>query len=108
MTEIDSKLTVDVGQKKKADMRIKLHYHGLTMGAFIRGAIDAYVSGDEKFFEWFGHFRAQHSKYSGSKTSLSKIEAEEALASETMDTFGIGDKELDDIFDIIAEEHPDL
>ena len=43
MSDIDSKLTVDVGQKKKADMRIKLHYHGLTMGTFIRGVIDAYV-----------------------------------------------------------------
>jgi hypothetical protein len=108
MTDVDSKLTVDVGQKKKADMRVKLHYHGLTMGSFVRGVIDAYVGDDEKFFEWFGQFRAQHSKYSGSKTSLSKIEKEEREAAETMGAFGIGDKELDDIFDIIAEEHPDL
>ena len=108
MNEPDSKLTIDVGQKKKADMRIKLHYHGLTMGSFIRGVIDAYVGDDEKFFEWFGQFRTQHSKYSGSKTSLSKIEKEEKEAGETMSAFGFGDKELDDIFDIIAEEHPEL
>lgn len=108
MNETDSKLTIDVGQKKKADMRIKLHYHGLTMGSFIRGVIDAYVGDDEKFFEWFGQFRTQHSKYSGSKTSLSKIEKEEKEAGETMSAFGFGDKELDDIFDIIAEEHPEL
>ena len=108
MSDIDSKLTVDVGQKKKADMRIKLHYHGLTMGTFIRGVIDAYVGDDEKFFEWFGQFRAQHSKYSGSKTSLNKIEKEEKEAGEKMSAFGFAEKELDDIFDIIAEEHPEL
>ena len=108
MTKVDSKLTVDVGQKKKSDMRIKLHYHGLTMGAFIRGVIDAYVNDDEKFFEWFGQFRAQHSKYSGRKTNLNKIEKEETKARETMSAFWIDGKDLDDIFDIIAEEHPDL
>ena len=108
MSDIDSKLTVDVGQKKKADMRIKLHYHGLTMGTFIRGVIDAYVGDDEKFFEWFGQFRSQHSKYSGSKTNLNKIEKEEKEAGEKMSAFGFAEKELDDIFDIIAEEHPEL
>ena len=44
----------------------------------------------------------------GQKRSLKIIEKEEAAKNQLITKFGLKDEELENIFDLIAEEHPDL
>ena len=43
-----------------------------------------------------------------SKRNLKYMEKDNKTADNLMGQFGIKDNELEDIFDLIAEEHPDL
>ena len=44
----------------------------------------------------------------GQKRSLKIIEKEEEAKNHLVTKFGLKDEELENIFDLIAEEHPDL
>ena len=51
-------------------------------------------------------YKTHNSK--GQKRSLKIIKKEEQVREQLISKFGIGDEELENIFDLIAEEHPDL
>lgn len=93
--------------KTKADLKIKLHSDGLSQAAFFRGVIKAYVSEEQSFMQWLSHFRIENSKI----RSLSKHKKTEKLENsgqENLRKFGITTDDVDDIFDLIEKEYPEL
>jgi len=93
--------------KRKADLKIKLHSDGLSQAAFFRGVIEAYVSDDEHFMQWLSRFRADNSKIRSS-IKHKKTERLENSGQENLRKFGITTEEVDSIFDIIEKEYPEL
>ena len=61
---------------------------------------------DENIMTFITDYKLDNSR--GQKRSLKIIQKEEEKRGRLMTKFGIGDEELEDIFDLIAEEHPDL
>jgi hypothetical protein len=94
-------------QSHKAEMKIKLHYHGASMAPFLRAIVKAFVQEDALFMAWFDEWKLRNSKIKGKgkhrKSSRLK-EAGEELSSQ----FGINEGDIEDIFDVIAKEHPEL
>ena len=76
--------------KRHADLKIRLHYDGLTQSHFFRSMITGYLEKDAAMKR---------------KDSESLIEKGEVLKNK----FAIfEDSEVENIFDLIEKEHPDL
>ena len=52
------------------------------------------------------HYKEETGKQS--KKQRSKIQKDQQEGEDLLDTFGLGDGDIDNIFDIIAKEHPEI
>jgi hypothetical protein len=91
----------EVAEKAKADLKIALHRDGLTQTMFFNAVVAAYNEHDENFLAWFEIARGKITK---NKSRQKMLGREEATAAQNMKKFGFNKDELEDIFDIIAEE----
>ena len=91
---------------RHARLRIQLERDGLSQAEFFRSYITAYLNKDEHVMNFITNYKLCNNV--GQKRSLKIIRKEEKLKKQLVNKFGIGDEELENIFDLIAEEHPDL
>ena len=87
---------------RHAQLVLKLKGDGLTKSKFFRCIISGYLRDDERIKQ----FIIENSTLSNKrkKTNL-KLYNE---GKQTMSDLGLSDDQLDDLFDLIAEEHPEL
>jgi hypothetical protein len=100
------KLCFTCPNKSHADLKIRLAYDGLSQGALFRVLMLGYVQQDENIVNFIDNFKE---KYKIQKKRY--IKKSKRLHSEGMKTtkdFALDPSELEDIFDLIAQEHPDL
>jgi|TARA_R110001583_G_scaffold8506_17_gene40647 hypothetical protein len=105
--EPSEKLTVHVPQSQKAKLKIRLHHDGLTQASFLRGVVSAYLQEQEEFMHWFSSWLKTNSKIKGKLKHLDSQKLNQE-GKEIEKKFGINDGDIDDIFDIIQQEFPDL
>ena len=101
MQQPKERVIFEVAEKAKADLKIALHRDGLTQTMFFNAVVAAYNEHDENFLAWFEIARGKITKNKSRQKMLGK---EEATAAQNMKKFGFNKDELEDIFDIIAEE----
>ena len=91
---------------RHAQLKIRLEYDGLSQAEFFRSIITGYLDKDPNLT----HYIKQYKQSSGtqSKRNMKYIDKDDTKADELLIKFGIADNELEDIFDLIAEDHPDL
>ena len=92
--------------KRHADLKIRLHYDGLTQSAFFRGMVSGYLSQDEGIVNFISILKEEKDSQSASKKN--KIKKMTKLRQETIDKFALKGDEIESIFDILEEECPDL
>lgn len=90
---------------RHADLKIRLHYHGMTQSSFFRAVVSAMIEDDEFFKKFLEEYKTKKSIQK--KTHLKTIKKEEEKAQENKKNF-LQKDELSDIFDLIEMEHPDL
>ena len=95
------KVIFSLPEKKKVDLKIKLHRESLTQSLFFSAIVDAYIEDDPAFISWLDKARPQ---FDISKARQRLLAKEEDAAAETMEKFGFSKGELRNIFDLIAEE----
>jgi hypothetical protein len=91
---------------RHAQLRIQLERDGLTQAEFFRAYITAYLDKDTNIVDFITNYKLSNDL--GQRRSIKITKEEEASKSQVMTKFGIKDDELENIFDLIAEEHPDL
>ena len=87
---------------RHAQLLNRLRYDGLTQAQFFRSIVGAYIDGDIRIQEFVDEIKNQSSK----RKKLSK--RLKTTGNDMVTNFGLDDKSIEDIFDLIAEEHPDL
>ena len=87
---------------RHAKLLIRLKHDGFTQAAFFREIISGYIDGDERILNYIDDVKNQ------SKKKKSKSKRLRQAGQQAMNDHGFSDQQLVDIFDIIAEEHPDL
>jgi len=93
--------------KRHADLKIRLHYDGFTQAGFFRALISGYLDKDHAVIDFIQRVKEERNFQSIKKRKNSKklLEAGE----ETKSKFSIfKDGEVENIFDIIEKEFPDL
>ena len=101
------KIYANLPQSQKVDLKIKLHHHGLTQSNFLRGVVKAFLQEDEQFMAWFGAWKLRNSRIKSSQRHH-KSDKLKQMGQEAASKFGINEGEIEDIFDVIAKEYPEL
>jgi len=94
-------------EKRHADFKIKLKHYGITQSDFLRGCISGLINDDAKFLDFFFKVLEEQS-YIKSKKRRNKNKTLIKRGLKQMGEFGLEEDEIDNIFDLIEKEHPDL
>tara|TARA_Y100000034_G_C6754267_1_gene335505 strand:- start:456 stop:782 length:327 start_codon:yes stop_codon:yes gene_type:complete len=87
---------------KHAKFILKLKYDGFTQSAFFRHIIDAYIDENEAFLNFVEEIKPQ------SKLKKSKTKKLRQTGKQTVADMALNEGEIENIFDMLAEEFPDL
>ena len=105
--ESTKKIVFHDTDKRHADLKIRLHYDGLTQARFFRAMISGYLDKDPAIIDFIQRLKERHNVQSKKKRKDSKNLLE--AAEETKSKFSIfKEDEVENIFDIIEKEFPDL
>jgi hypothetical protein len=92
--------------KRQTDLRIRLRYDGMNQSHFFRVMITGYLEKNELIMEYLDSYKKEHQIQAVPKRNKSMKLLEKGKKNEK--DFGLTDIDVESIFDIIAEEHPDL
>ena len=102
----DKRIVFDDSTQRHAQLKIRLEYDGLSQAEFFRCFITGYLNKDKNILSYIKKYKEEHKKQS--KRSMAIIDKDNDAADDLLAKFGIKDEELENIFDLIAEEHPEL
>jgi hypothetical protein len=91
---------------RHAQLRIRLQHDNLSQADFFRALITGYLENDGRIVKYLANYKEKHGIQNKKKRGrvVEEIEQGEHL----LEKFGIKDDELESIFDLIAQEFPDL
>ena len=100
------RIVFESSTNKHAQLKVRLQYDSMTQAEFFRCLIDGYLAKDERLLEYLQEYRLANGK--DSKRNAKYREKDNKKAEDLLNKFGIKDDELENIFDLIEEEFPDL
>jgi len=106
MTEKTKKIIFTIPENDKAKFKIQLQYDSLTQAQFLRGMIEGYINRDIDFMNFVAKLKGESKTQS--KSQLKKVKKNLDEMAHTKSKFALGDEEVENIFDMLEEEHPDL
>tara|TARA_R110000824_G_scaffold67882_2_gene175827 strand:+ start:3166 stop:3483 length:318 start_codon:yes stop_codon:yes gene_type:complete len=92
--------------KRHVDLKLRIEYDGFGFSEFIRILISAYLTRDERIISLVEEHKEAKGKQNIKKRADSKKMHEKA--SENIDTYALDEEEIESIFDMIEQEHPEL
>jgi predicted DNA-binding transcriptional regulator AlpA len=99
---LNKKIVFTDNDHRQVQLKMRLKTLGLTQSQFFRLMITGVLSDDDRIYD----FISDHSKLS-KKRKLKSRKLRES-GKQTVTDFGLGENEIDNIFDLIAEEFPEL
>jgi succinate dehydrogenase flavin-adding protein (antitoxin of CptAB toxin-antitoxin module) len=100
------KVIFDDTDVRHARLKVRLEYDGLSQAEFFRSLITGYLENDKSVMEYITRYKESNKKLSKRNLKYQTKDAE--IADDLLGQFGIGDEELENIFDVIASSNPDL
>lgn len=105
--EETKRIIFDDSSKRHADLKIRLQYDSMTQAEFFRSFITGYLNKDSRILSYLDSYRQENKKkYSKRNAKIRKDDVKKG--EDLLHKFGIEDGELENIFDLIEEEFPDL
>ncbi len=102
----DKRISFMDTDKRAADLMIRLKHDGLTKTKFFRELLTGYLEKDHAIIDFIN--RVKDSTGSQSKKQTKIVESLEESGKENKRKFGLKDEEIENIFDLLEKEHPDL
>jgi len=89
------------------DLKIRLHYDSFkTQSDFFRACVISYLEKNNKFMEFLDHYKENEKLQS--KVNIKKSARLREDGKDLMKKLGITDEDVENIFDLIEEEIPEL
>ena len=92
--------------KRIADLMIRLKHDGLTKTKFFRAILTAYLERNENIINFIEEYKSASNSQSASRSAVVRKAQKDGNAIKKK--FGLDTSEIEDIFDILEKEHPDL
>jgi len=89
-----------------ADFKLRMQYHSMTQSEFLRACVQAVVEKDPMMEMFIDDHKEKNNKQS--KKQRGQIKKDSEKSEELLNDFGIGEGDIDNIFDLIAKEHPEI
>ena len=99
---LNKRIVFTENDNRLAQFMMKLREVGITQSKFFRLIITGFIDGDDRLFEFISENSGQ------SKLKTNKIKKLKQKGKQLMEDLAFNDTEIENIFDLIAEEHPDL
>ena len=106
MTGKTKKIIFSIPENDKAKFKVQLQYDSLTQAQFLRGMIEGYINKNNDFMNFIAKLKSDHKVQS--KPQLKKVEKNLEQIAETKKRFALEDDEVENIFDMLEQEHPEL
>ena len=91
--------------KRHADLKIRLHYDELSAKEFFNEIVNGYIQHDERILNFIDEIKERKLV---SKAKRKKISASRKKAKMIKNQFALDEDEIENIFDIINKEGPEL
>ena len=91
---------------RHAQLKIRLERENISQAEFFRACISGMTDNDKDLVKFIRRYKDDNNI--GRKRDLKVTTQEDEASDDLMSRFGIKDDELESIFDLIAEEHPEL
>ena len=104
--EKTKKVIFIIPEQDKAKFKIQLQHDSLTQTQFLRGMITGYLNKDVDFMNFISNIKGELGTQS--KPNIKKALKNITEAKNTSSRFALGDEEVEDIFDMLEKEHPEL
>tara|TARA_Y100001938_G_C8045970_1_gene408908 strand:- start:244 stop:567 length:324 start_codon:yes stop_codon:yes gene_type:complete len=101
-TNLNKRVVFTENDHRHAQFILKLREVGITQSKFFRLIISGFINNDQRLFEYVNENSGQ------SKTKTAKIKKLKDKGKKIMHDMAFNDAEIENIFDLIAEEYPDL
>ena len=92
--------------KRHADLKIRLQHDSMTQSDFFRIMVTGYLDKDPRIMEYIEEFKSTSGVQS--KADRSKTSKMIRAGNEMEAAHGLKDSEINSIFDLIEQEHPEL
>ena len=90
-----------------AKFKLRMEYHSMSQSEFFRACVEEVIDKEDLIEEFIENYKEDKGKLKQKKTRAN-IKKERQQAEDMINKLGLGDEEIDNIFDIIAKEHPEL
>ena len=100
------RIVFNVSDHDHAKLIVRLRHSSLTQSEFFKAVINAVNDNDETMLNFISARVSQKQKLN--KTRIAKSNKLISNGKQLKLDFGFDDEEIENIFDLIAEEHPDL
>jgi hypothetical protein len=87
---------------RQAKLFVKIKGQGMTQAAFFRHIVTGYLNDDERLVSYIDEVKKQ------SKPRKEKTKSLRDTGKKNVSDLALNDGEINNIFDLLAEEHPDL
>jgi len=95
-----------IGETQKAKFKLQLQYDSMTQVKFFKSIIDGYIEKDEDLMRYMNKFKKEN--HIQSNEQRKKITNNIKQAKKVKKIFSLEDDEVENIFDILEKEHPEL
>jgi len=91
--------------KLHADLKIRLHYDEIKIKEFFNIVVEAYINKNKNIMAFIDEVKETKGT---SQTRRNKVKKAEQKQENTIRQFALDETDVEDIFDILEKEHPDL
>ena len=99
---LNKKIVFAENDHRHAQLILRLRHDALKQSHFFRALITGYLQQDERILSFIEEIKGQSIKKKKKSRRLRK------QGQQAYNDAGFSDEQIDDLFDLIAEEHPDL
>ena len=104
--EKKKKIVFDDTDVRHAQLKIRLQHDSLTQAGFFRAIITGYLDNNSNIVNYLANYKEEHGIQN--KKKRARVVEEIEQGTDLLEKFGIKNDEVEGIFDMIAEEFPDL
>jgi|TARA_R100000951_G_scaffold58854_1_gene49514 hypothetical protein len=94
--------------KRYAELKIRLQHDGLTQALFFRSILTGYLSQDEDILNFIDKLKISKNHANRSKKSVRGDRELIKSGKDVLDKLDLDSNEIENIFDILERENPDL
>ncbi len=102
----NKKIVFDDTDTRHAKLKIRLQHDGLSQAEFFRAFVTGYIEKDRLLIDFIKKYKEENKTQS--KKTIKMIDNDLKKGDSLLNQYGIADGELEDIFDLIENDHPNL